>query len=329
MRKLSSLIASIAMSATALLSLGAGIAHAQNYPQRPVTLIHAYPGGPMDAVMHVVAERLQANWGQPVLIETRPGGNEIISADAVAKAAPDGYTIFVGSESTFFNNPYLYKSLPYDPDKDLLPVTQLFNIPFGLLISGKLPVRDIGEFVALMKREGEKHTYGSFGVGNTMHLNMEAFLQAAGVKMRHIPYRVAPQLIQDMLGGTIDAAAGSSVMATRFGKDGKMRMLAIDGDRRQSVLPDVPTFAEAGYPGIEVRAILGLAVPAGTPADVQAKIQQSFSEVIHDPAFIQKVVVPNGYEIVTSTPAEFAKSIAAIRPKMEARIRALGVQLEQ
>ena len=317
----------LAVAVAGFFAITSPAALAQSYPDRPVTLIHAYPGGPMDAVMHLVAERLQEAWGQPVVIDTRPGANEIISADAVAKADPDGYTIFVGSESTFLYNPYLYASLPYDPEHDLVPVSQLFDLPFGLLVRGDLPVQSVADFVALIRADGGNHSYGSFGVGNIMNVGMEQFLQAADIRMRHVPYRVAGQLMQDMFGGTIDAVVSSSIMAVRFAP--QMRMLMIDGDHRQAALPDVPTFAEAGFPDLHIRPIIGLAVPAGTPEDVQSTIQQSFAQVINDPAFVAAVVVPNGYEAVTSTPAEFQAMIATQRPQSEALINDLGIHLEQ
>ena len=302
-------------------------AFAQSYPDHAVTLIHAYPGGPMDAVMHVVAEKLSEIWGQPVVIDTRPGANEIISADAVATAEPDGYTIFVGTESTFIYNPYLYASLPYDPNTALTPVSQLFDIPFGLLVRADLGVDTVDDFVAMMRADGMNHSYGSFGVGNIMHVGMEQFLGAAGIEMRHVPYRVAGQLMQDMFGGTIDAVVASAIMANRF--PDQMHMLMIDGDSRMAALPDVPTFAEAGFPDLHIRPILGIAVPQGTPEDVQATIQQSFAQVITDPEFVGSVVIPNGYETVANTPAEFQAFIAEQRPISEALVNDLGIHLEQ
>ena len=326
MRITTKTLASLALAA-GVLSFGAATAGAQSLPDHPVTLIHAYPGGPMDAVMHAVAERLQAAWGQPVVIDTRPGANEIISADAVAKSDADGYTIFIGSESTFIYNPYLYDSLPYDPDHDLVPVSQLFDIPFGLLVSASVPAQNVDEFIDLMRREPEQHVYGSFGVGNIMNVGMEEFLHAADIRMRHVPYRVAGQLMQDMFGGTVDAVVSSAIMATRF--PDQMRMLMIDGDHRMAALPDVPTFAEAGFADLHIRPIIGIAVPAGTPDAVQATIQQAFAAVINDPDFLQTVVVPNGYEVVTSTPADFQAMIATQRPRMEAELNRLNIHLEQ
>ena len=165
-----------------------GAVLAGDYPAKPVTLVHAYPGFALDAVTRAIAEKLQAKWGQPVVVDTRPGGNEVISANTVAQAAPDGYTILVGTESTFLNNPILYKSLPYDPATALEPVSQLFKIQFGLLVRGDLPAQNVEEFDALMKTEGRKHTFGSFGVGHMMHLGMEKYLHAPGIEMKHIPY---------------------------------------------------------------------------------------------------------------------------------------------
>jgi len=305
------------------------IAVAQDYPTKPVTLIHAYPGFAMDAVTRAIAEKLQQDWGQPVVVDTRPGGNEVISANSVAQAEPDGYTIFVGTESTFLNNPILYKQLPYDPATDLEPVSQLFRIEFGLLVRGGLEAQTVEEFDAMMKADGASHTFGSFGVGHMMHLGMAKYLQAAGLEMKHVPYSNGGQMLQDMLGGQVDVTVASSVLATRFGEGGKLRMLAMNGAERQPSLPDVPTFAEVGYPDLDIFAIVGIAVPEGTPDEVKAKIQQSFKAVITDPAFVSKIAVPNGYTPIASTPAEFAAFIEAETPGTKALIEDLGVSLDQ
>lgn len=315
--------------AAALMMPLAGQVAALDYPAKPVTLVHAYPGFALDAVMRAAAEKLQARWGQPVVIDTRPGANEVIAANTVAQAAPDGYTILVGTESTFLNNPSLYKSLPYDPETALDPVSQLFRIQFGLLVRGALPVQTSDDFIAMMKTEPGKHTYGSFGVGHMMHLGMEKYLHAAGIEMKHIPYSNGGQMLQDMLGGQLDATVASAVLATRFGQGGKLRMLAMNGEERQPSLPDVPTFAEAGLPGLDIYAIVGLAVPGGTPDDVKTAIHSAFKEVMADPAFHETVLIPNGYEPVFSSPADFAAFIREETPAAAALIDDLGVSLDQ
>ena len=312
------LIAPLALTATA-----------QDFPTKPVTLVHAYPGFALDAVMRAAAEKLEQTWGQPVVIDTRPGANEVIAANTVAQAAPDGHTILVGTESTFLNNPTLYKSLPYDPATALAPVSQLFRIQFGLLVRGGLPAQTQDDFVAMLRANPGKHTFGSFGVGHMMHLGMEKYLRATDLQMKHVPYSNGGQMLQDMLGGQLDATVASAVLATRFGQGGKLRMLAMNGAERQPALPDVPTFAEVGLPDLDIYAIVGLAVPGGTPEALKTQIYQAFADVLSDPAFVEAVLVPNGYDPVLSTPAGFADFIADETPPTAALIRDLGVSLDQ
>ena len=172
-------------------------------------------------------------------------------------------------------------------------------------------------------------TFGSFGVGHIMHLGMEKFNTAAGIEMKHVPYSNGGQMLQDMLGGQIDATVASTVLATRFGEGGKLRMLAMNGAERQAALPDVPTFAEVGFPELEIYSIAGIAVPGGTPSEIKMAIYEAFAEVISDPAFEAEIVVPNGYEAVLSTPEEFTAFIADESPAAADLIESLGVSLAQ
>lgn len=314
----------LAMSA----ALMAASALAQDYPSRPVRIVHPYPGGPVDASTRVLAERLSAMWKQPVLVDPRPGANEIIAADLVAKAPADGYTLFIGTESTFANNAYLFSRLPYDPLRDLVPVSQLYDIQFGLIVNGNLQARDMAEFVALMKKEPGKYNYASTGAGTALHLGMESLQQATGIQITHVPYKGTPQVIQDMLGGTIDAARGSTQIAAPYAADGRLRMLAISGAQRQKIMPSVPTFTEAGFPQVDVRTFVGLAAPAGTPDAIQTRLQADFATVLRSAEFRQKVLEPNGYDAVTSTPAQFREFLARKRPQVQQQIRALGVKLD-
>lgn len=320
-------LAKLLLSATALM-LAAGSAPAQDYPAKPVRIIHAYPGGPMDAATRALGERLSLLWKQPVLVEPRPGANEVIAADAVAKSPADGYTLFIGTESTFANNPYLFTTLPYDTQRDLVPVSQLYNIQFGLIVNGKLPVQSMADFVALMKKEGDRRSYASTGAGTALHLGMESLRQASGIQITHVPYKSPGQAIQDLVGGTIDAVMGSTQIAVPFSADGRLRMLAISGAERQKVLPSVPTFAQAGFPQIDAHTFVGLAVPAGTPEAVQARLQADFATVLKSAEFRQKVMEPNGYDAVAGTPAQFREFLSRKRPQVQQQIRALGVKLD-
>ena len=301
---------------------------AQDYPARAVRIVHPYPGGPLDAAIRALGDRLSVLWKQPIVIDTRPGANEILAADVVAKSPPDGYTLFIGTESTFANNAYLFSKLPYDPLRDLLPVSQLYDIQFGLIVRGGLPVHSVAEFVALMKKAGEQHTYASTGPGTTLHLGMETLRQATDIQLTHVPYKATTQVMQDFLGGRIDAVMGSTQIAAPFAADGRLRMLAISGAARQKVLPSVPTFAEAGFPQVDVRTFVGLAVPAGTPEAVQARLQADFASVLKSAEFREKVLEPNGYDAVANTPAQFREFLARKRPQVQQQIRALGVKVE-
>jgi tripartite-type tricarboxylate transporter receptor subunit TctC len=271
---------------------------------------------------------LSAIWQQPALVDPRPGANEIIAADLVAKAPADGYTLFIGTESTFANNAYLFSKLPYDPLRDLVPVSRLYDIQFGLIVNGKLPASSMAEFVALMKKEPGKYNYASTGAGTAPHLGMESLRQATGIPIMHVPYKGTPQVIQDLLGGTVDAVMGSTQIAAPYAADGRLRMLAISGSERQKIMPSVPTFTEAGFPQVDVRTFVGLAVPAGTPDAIRTRLQADFATVLRSSDFRQKVLEPNGYDAVTSTPAEFREFLARKRPQVQQQIRALGIKLD-
>ena len=318
----------LSVLALLLLALTAGSAGAQDYPARPVRIVHPYPGGPLDAAIRALGDRLSVQWKQPIVIDARPGANEIIAADVVAKSPPDGHTLFIGTESTFASNAYLFTKLPYDPVRDLQPVSQLYDIQFGLIVRGGLPVRNVAEFVALMKKEGEQHTYASTGPGTALHLGMESLRQATDIQITHVPYKATTQVMQDLLGGRIDAVMGSTQIAAPFAADGRLRMLAISGAARQKVLPSVPTFAEAGFPQVDVRTFVGLAVPAGTPEPVLARLQADFATVLKSAEFREKVLEPNGYDAVASTPAQFREFLARKRAQVQSQIRALGVKVE-
>lgn len=321
---------SFAAAAVGLVAFGTGPGvRAQDYPAKPVRLVHPYPGGPIDASLRVIADRLSAVWKQPVLVDPRPGASEIIAAEIVAKAPPDGYTLFAGTESTFANNAYLFSKLPYDPVRDLAPISELYDVQFGLIVSGKLlAAHSVAEFAALAKQNPGKFNYASTGVGNALHLGMESLLQATGTQITHVAYRTTGQVIQDMLGGAVDALMGSVQIAAPYAADGRMRMLAISGPRRQPALPSVPTFTEAGFPQIEVQTFVGLAAPAGTPEAILTRLQADFAAVVKSPQYRQTVLEPNGYDAVANSQAQFREVLAAKRPQVQRQMRSLGIKLD-
>lgn len=316
-----------AVLAMAGLLLAAG-ASAQDFPVRPVRFINPLPGGPVDASLRVLADRLTAIWKQPVIVEGKPGASEIIAGDYVAKAPADGYTILASTDSNFTNNQYVFAKLPFDPVKDLVPVTQLFDIPLGLIVRGSLDVNSVADFLKLMKKDGASYKYASTGVGGSVHLNTERFRRAAGFEMIHVPYKQASQIAQDLIGGSVDAAILSAQNAAPYIPDGKMKMLAISAPQRMKVLPNVPTFAEAGYPNVDVRSFLGLAVPKGTPPAIVEKISRDVRTILLDSDYQAKVLDLQGYSPVASSPAQFSAFLATRRIEQQKLIKELNIRLD-
>jgi tripartite-type tricarboxylate transporter receptor subunit TctC len=317
-----------ALAATVALSIS-GMAAAQPYPARTVKLIVPYPpGGPVDAFARGFAEKLGTLWGQAVLIDNRPGANEIIAADAAAKAAPDGYTLLLAADPALSQNQFLFAKLPYDPEKDLIPVSRVVDVNMALIVKGDVPANNLKDFVALMKKDGAKRNFGSAGNGNVTQLAFEALKREAGFEMTHVPYKGIAPAISDMLGGSIDAMFAGSTAAIPHLKSGKMKVLAISGAKRARALPDVPTLAEAGYPKLEARFYLGLSAPKGVPDAITHKIASDVRRAMTDKVFLEKFVDFNGFDPAGTTPEEFAKFLKTDREVSGQRIRAAGVKLD-
>jgi tripartite-type tricarboxylate transporter receptor subunit TctC len=282
--------ARLLVSALALL-LGFG-AQAQVYPARPVRLIVPYPaGGGTDFFARTVGAQLASQFDQPVIVENKPGAATIVGAEAAAKSPPDGYTLLLGDTATFAVNPSLYKKLPYDPSKDLTPVTMTGRFALLLVVNpAKLKARSVGELLEYAKQAGGKIDYASPGPGSPHHLAMEMFKQRTGAQFTHVPYKGAAPAIQDLLAGQVplmflDLAAGAPQI-----KAGKLRALAVASDKRIAALPDLPTVAESGLPGFEASAWQVLAVPENTPQHIIAHINAEYRKAIVLPELRQKLI---------------------------------------
>ncbi|HYL23574.1 MAG TPA: tripartite tricarboxylate transporter substrate binding protein [Burkholderiales bacterium] len=300
--------------AALLLAAAAGgdPAHAQSYPSKPVTLIVPYPpGGGTDFFARTVGQKMAETLGQPVVlvVENRPGAATIVGAQVAAKAPADGYTVLLGDSATYAINPSLYKKLPYDPVKDFAPVSLTGRFALLLVVNpAVLPVDSTKALVAQARKHPGGIAYGSPGSGSPHHLAMELFKQRAGIDLLHVPYKGAAPAVQDLLGGRIatmflDLAAGAPQV-----KGGKVRALAVASPTRIAALPDVPTLNESGFPGFEAWAWQGLAVPAGTPKEIIARLNSAYAKAIADPAVRQKVS-DAGIEPLQSTPQEMADYI--------------------
>jgi tripartite-type tricarboxylate transporter receptor subunit TctC len=302
---------------------------AQGYPTKAVRIFVPYSaGGPVDVIARAMAQKLGESWGQPVVVENRPGANEIIAAEATAKSPADGYTLLLATDPTLSQNPFLFDKLPYSATKDLVPVTRLIDVNMVLVVPASLPAATASEFVAYAKAKGAGMSYGSAGQGNTTHIAMEWFKNIGGFPMTHVPYKGIAPALQDMLAGNIQAVFCAVTAAEPHIKAGKVKALAVSGKARTKALPNVPTFAESGYAEFEATFYMGLVAPAGTPRAILDRIAGDARKVLYQPEFRGKYVDAFGFEPVGDTPEEFAAFIRRDQQVSERKIRISGVKLE-
>jgi tripartite-type tricarboxylate transporter receptor subunit TctC len=316
----------IAAAIAIALALIAGAALAEtNYPDRAVKIEVGYAaGGPLDVVARLLGDKLSQLWGKPVIIENVSGASGNIAGDRVAKSAPDGYTLMLASNVNIAVNPKLYKSMPFDPLKDLVPITQVAYSPNILVVPNELPVNSVQEFVAYARANPGKVSYASAGVGTTQHLAGELFKTIAKIDIQHVPYRGAAPAVTDLLGNRVSMFFGPPSSLLGLVKEGKVRALAVTSARRFPAAPDLPTMIEAGYPGFVTVLSLGWMAPAGTPKDIIEKIYADTAKVLAAPDVrerLQKI----GNEPMGTSPAEFAADIQREVPQWAEVIKAAGL----
>ena len=301
------------MVGAAALATLSGTARAETWPARPITLIAPYPpGGGVDTVARLVAERLAQRLGQAVNVDNKPGAGATLGATALARSAPDGYTLMLGSIVDYAIAPHVHKALPFDQQRDFIPVVELGFGTVALVVHADLPARNVAELVALAKAKPGALSYGSTGVGGLQHLNAEMFKQMAGIDLVHVPYKGTAQLLPDLLAGRIPLAIDSLPAHLPHIKSGKPRALAVASRNRSPLLPDVPTMAEAGLQGYESATNYTLFVPAKTPAEVVAMLNRETNAVLKLPEVADKlaslgIVVTGG-----STEAAVARTTAEV-----------------
>ena len=308
----------------AALLLVALAAAAQPYPNRPVKLIVPDgPGSAPDIRARQLSAKLQEVLGQPVVIDNRPGGSMIIGAEAAAKSPPDGYTLFMGNSTTHALNPALFKSLPYR-DEDFIPITLVSAGPLLLVVNPTLPVNDVKGLVALAKSRNAPLSYGVIGHGSSAQLVMAQLEAQAGVAFQPVAYKGTGQYVQDLVGGHLDVGFNFWSVVGGHVKGGKLRALAVASARRLDVAPDVPTFAEAGFPGVEASAWQGIFVPAGTPREIVARLEADVPRAVRAPE-VSGPIVEQGAEAGGNPRSEFAAFVRAEKVRwkkaaIEARI---------
>ena len=321
------LTATLALACLMLASLSG--AHAQGYPSKPVRIIVPYPaGGGIDIMSRLIGQRLAQRLGQSVVVENKPGAGTLVAAETVARAAPDGHTLLVTTDATITINPHLYAKLPYDPVKDFAPITQLVLLNQMLLANPQVPASNLKELIAYAKANPGKLNYASYGVGSQPHLAMEILKNQAGIDIVHVPYKGIPQAVPAAIAGEVQLTFSGAASSQAHIKAGRLKALAIGGTKRLGIVPDVPTFAEAGFPDVPANAWFGLFAPAGTPREVIATLHAEVTRILRDPDFLQKEILAKGYELVAGTPEEFAAFLVADSKRNAVAVKISGARAE-
>jgi tripartite-type tricarboxylate transporter receptor subunit TctC len=311
----------------AMLALVAGAASAQTYPSGGVKLIVPVPaGGVTDTMARIVAQRLTEFWGQPVVVDNRPGGNSAVGALAVARAPADGLTLFVSSDATFTANPYLFSKLSYST-KEFTPILVLCRATPVLVVHPSVQATNVRELIDFAKANPGKLNYGSYGVGTYAHLSMEDFKQRTGTDIVHIPYRGAAPAATGLLAGDVSMLLLNLSSIEAHEKTGKVRILAAAGDKRAAARPDLPTIAEAGVPGFSTSVWFALFGPANMAPELVAKIHADVSKALDLPQ-TREFFKTNSFERVDLSPTQFAELIERDSKHWEALIKAVGAKIE-
>jgi tripartite-type tricarboxylate transporter receptor subunit TctC len=305
-----------------------GLALAQAWPAKPMRIVIAQaPGSATDVISRVVANPLSESLGQPIVIDARPGAGGVLGTEVAARSAPDGYTLFMGNNSTHGSNPAVYAKLPYDAVKDFAPVSFVASVPYVLVVDPKLPVNTVQELIAYAKARPGKLNYASAGNGSTHHFCGELLKSMTGIDMQHIPYKGSGPGIAGLLGGEVSMMFSNVADIGSQIKAGKVKPLAVTATKRASTLPEVPTMAEAGLPDFVITSWFGLLVPAGTPAPIVARLNAETVKVLGR-AEVKSTLAAQGLEVAPSSPEAFAAHIQSEIARFTKIARAAGIKAE-
>ncbi len=306
-----------------------GVAAAQQaYPSKPIRFIVPFPpGGSTDPLARLVGQKLSDKWGQAVIVDNRPGGNTIIGTEALVKSPPDGYTILLVTRDLVLL-PHLVSYLPYDPIKDFTAVATLAKAQFILVLHPSVPANNLQEFIALAKSKPGQLNYASSGLGNATHLAAELFQSMTGVKLQHIPYKGGAAALTDLLGGRVQLWFPNTVGISAHINSGKLKGIAVTGDKRFASMPQVPTFDEAGLRGFEMAGWFGILAPAGTAKEIVDKISKEVALVLAMPDVSEKLE-SQGSQTFTSTPEQFAALLKSELARYGKIIKSANIKIEQ
>lgn len=313
--------------AAVLIAFAGSAAAQQAYPNKPIRFILPNaPGGSNSFVARLVGEKITADWGQPVIVDSRPGGNNVIAAEALLRSNPDGHTILLVTAAHAIN-PLLFPRQPYDAIKDFAPVATLVSTEYILVVNTAVPANNLQEFIALAKaKPGQLHGAGS-GTGGIQHLALELFNALAGVKLQHVPYKGGGPGMVDLVGGHVQLAFNNSMTVMPHVRSGKLRPIGVGGENRLSVLPQVPTFAEAGLPGFNAKNWFGVVTPVRTPKAIVDKLADEIARIQAMPDFREKLAT-QGVEPFVMGPEQFAAFIKAEMAKYAKIVKLANIKIE-
>ena len=316
-------------AAAGLMLIAAHAAHAQApaFPTKPVRIIVAFPpGGGTDIVARIVAGKLAEAWGQQAIVDNRAGASGVIGTELAARAAPDGYTWLMGTMGNLTVNQHLYRNMSVDPQRDLAALTQVVAVHFVMVAHPSLPANSVKQLIALAKKSPGQINYSSSGPGGAPHLGGELLKSMAGIDLLHVPYKGSGPSFNDLLGGQVSLTFDSLLQSLPYIKAGRLKALAVLGDKRSSLLPQTPTVAEAGVPGYALTNWFGLVVPAGTPPELIARLYGDVSKVLKQPD-VRERIHNMGADVIGSTPAQFAAFMKAETAKWSKVVKQANISL--
>ncbi|MBI2224076.1 MAG: tripartite tricarboxylate transporter substrate binding protein [Betaproteobacteria bacterium] len=301
---------------------------AQSYPSKPIRLIVPFaPGGGVDLIGRIIAQKLQEAWGQPVIVDNRGGGGGNIGTDMVAKSPPDGHTLLMGYVGNLAINPFLFRKLPYDPVKDFSPISLAATAPNLLVAHPSVPASTVKDLVTLAKTKPGSLSYASAGNGTVGHMVAELFKSVTGIGIVHIPYKGNGPAVTDLLGGQVQLMFAAPGAVIPFVEAKKLKALAVASNQRLPELSDTATFAEAGYPGVEASGWYGVLTSAGTPRNIISALNKEIVRIMQLPDVKERLAV-HGYKAVTSSPEEFAQLIKSDLIKWQKVVKASGAKVD-
>ena len=316
--------------AALLIALGSHAARADpaaDFPSRPIRFIAPIPpGGSTDLLTRDIARRLQERWGQPTLVENKPGGAGSIGAAVVARAPADGYTLLLVNSGHVING-HVYAKLPYDPIKDFVPVVHAASIAMGLFVHPSVPAKNLSEFLALARAKPGTLSFATSGNGGAGHLGGESIKTATGIDMVHVPYRGSAPAIADAVSGQVPVSIADVPLARLHVRAGALRPIALAAAQRSTALPDMPTFAELGVPNLDFSVWVGFVAPAGTPKAIVDKLNREIVSIVREPAMTARLL-EIGFEVVASTPEEFGQTLKTDQERYGVVVRKAGVKLD-